>query len=284
MSTKRLVDPSSDATELERRLLAASADGKPRASDRAAVWQRLMIGLTELPEVAAEGLRDEAPLPADPDLETPPAQLPAPAPAASLAPPLTWAPLVLSGVFGLVVGVVATTSFFLLRDDASPPAPSAPASPASASPRAASVEPRTTGTRGDDSVEPARTQSPPSVAVENLRPLTRPNAAQPSGAAEPMPSGSPASQLRQEAALLRLAREQLGRGALTEASSTLTQSRVAFPDSRLSQEREALTIELYVRQGRMLEARSLARAFLSKHPQSPHAAQVRRALETGSQD
>jgi outer membrane protein assembly factor BamD (BamD/ComL family) len=102
--------------------------------------------------------------------------------------------------------------------------------------------------------------------------------------AEPALSDGATSQLRQEAALLRRAREQLGRGALTEASSTLTESRVAFPESRLSQEREALTIELYVRQGRLLEARTLARVFLSRHPQSPHAAQVRRALATTSQE
>lgn len=51
-----------------------------------------------------------------------------------------------------------------------------------------------------------------------------------------------------------------------------------------SQERDALTIELTVRQGRTLEARSLARTVLSKHPQSPHAAEVRRVLETAGQD
>lgn len=74
------------------------------------------------------------------------------------------------------------------------------------------------------------------------------------------------------------------RGAVAEAAETLRESRATFPESRLSQERDALTIELTVRQGRTLEARSLARAFLSKHPQSPHAAQVRRVLETAGQD
>ena len=97
-------------------------------------------------------------------------------------------------------------------------------------------------------------------------------------------SSNAASRLRQEAALLREAREQLGRGSLSEASNTLAKSHTEFPHSRLLQEREALTIELYMRQGRKLEARSLARAFLSKYPHSPHAAQVRRALEAGPED
>lgn len=261
MTTKRLVDPGSDATELERRLLAASTDSKPRQSDRAAVWQGLMLGLMDAPEVDPASL-PEASLPALP---------------ASVAP-LSWGPLVLSGVVGLAVGVAATTSFFLLRDDASPAAPTAPVNSVIGSAPAASVEQYSAEST-------ARPASPPGAAVEQVQPSTRPNAARPTAAATAsVPSDGATSRLRQEAALLRLAREQLGRGALTEASNALMESRVAFPDSRLSQEREALTIELYVRQGRTLEASSLARAFLSKHPHSPHAAQVRRALETTSQD
>lgn len=284
MTTKRLVDPNSDASELERRLLAAATDPKPREGDRKAVWQRLMLGLTELPDAALGGADGGAPLPVEPDLGAAPAPLPAPAP--SLVPALPWAPVLLSGVLGLAVGVVATTSFFLLRDDASPPASPAPASTASSSPSVATVEPRTASTPDQDAVEPpARAESPPSVPVEKLSPATRPNAPRPeSETAAPAPSVDVASQLRQEAGLLRRAREQLGRGALTEASKALAASRAQFPDSRLSQERDALTIELFVRQGRTHEATSLARAFLSKHPHSPHAAQVRRALEPPTQD
>lgn len=274
MTTKRLVDSGSDATELERRLLAASTDPKPRQSDRAAVWQRLMLGLADAPEADPANLTDESL----------PAPSPAPSPSPSLGPPLPWAPLVLSGVVGLAVGVVATTSFFLLRDDASPARPTAPVSSVIGSAPAASVEQRATGTPVRDSVEPRGAESLPSVEVEPMLPPTRPQAPPGPQAAASAPLDGATSRLRQEAALLRRAREQLGRGALTEASNTLTESRLAFPESRLSQEREALTIELYVRQGRTLEARTLARVFLSKHPQSPHAPQVRRALETPSQD
>jgi len=273
MTTKRLVDPGSDATELERRLLAASTEPKPKQSDRAAVWQRLMLGLVEAPEADPAMLPDESLPPAPPP----------PVPSPALAPPLSWPPLVLSGVFGLTVGVVATASFFLLREDV---APAAPAHSADASAPTASVAPPATETPGHGSVEPSSTEASRSeAAVESVQPPARASAPRPGAeAAEPAPSASPASQLFQEAALLRRAREQLGRGALTEASNTLTESRVKFPESRLAQEREALTIELTMRQGRTLEASTLARVFLSKHPHSPHAVQVRRALETTPRD
>lgn len=90
-----------------------------------------------------------------------------------------------------------------------------------------------------------------------------------------------ASRLREEAALLRQAREELGRGALDDAEMSLQSSLMRFPDSKLQQEREALTIELLVRRGLTTRAASAARAFLQKYPHSPHAARVRRALGEG---
>jgi len=282
MILKRLADPDSDATELERRLLASRTDPKPRANDRAAVWQRLMLGLTELPEADPTSLPDEL-VPS------------APAPSAGgMAPsaPLAWGPLVLSGVFGLSVGVVATTSFFLLSGRESSPPPLAPLSSPSASALDASIEPNGRAPTG-------ASVSPPGVASEPSAPATRgvPNVSQEERVGQavrsaPHPGGesvagvpsasaaNAASRLRQEAALLRQAREQIRRGSLDEASNTLAKSRSAFPDSTLLQEREALTIELYMLQGRTLEAQSLASVFLAKYPHSPHAAQVRRALHT----
>lgn len=282
MTLKRLADPDSDASELERRLLAARTDPKPREQDRAAVWQRLMLGLTELPEADPTSLPDElAPS--------------APAPSlGGVAPtaPLAWGPLVLSGLVGLAVGVVATASFFLLSGRESSPPSVAPLSAPSASAGDAASEPNGRAPTGVAVV-------PPGVAIEPAAPALRgepgdsgervaqaarsaPHPGGESGVHAPFASAAnAASRLRQEAALLRQAREQLGRGSLDEASNTLAKSRSTFPDSTLLQEREALTIELYLLQGRGPEAQSLASVFLEKYPHSPHAAQVRRALSAG---
>lgn len=265
MILKRLADPDSDATELERRLLASPTDPKPRDNDRAAVWQRLMLGLTELPVADATRIPDD-PVPS----------APAPSPTAASS----WGPLVLTGLLGLAVGVVATTSFFLLRGGESPSSALAPVSSVSVSARAVAIEPNG---RAFTEVPPAA----PSVAVGEPAPAKRrgPNdSAERAGHSASGGGATAASRLRQEAALLRQARGQLGRGSLDEASNTLAKSRTAFPDSTLAQEREALTIELYMLQGRTLEAQSLASVFLAKYPHSPHAAQVRRALRAGRQD
>ncbi|HEU5076739.1 MAG TPA: hypothetical protein VFU02_21265 [Polyangiaceae bacterium] len=312
MTLKRLADAGSDATDLERRLLASHTDPpKPREADRALVWQRLIVGFAEAPEAGPPSALDEVPLPVQDLVGTP-----APAVAPVLASPLQWAPLVVSGVCGLVLGVVATTSFFLLRDSeprtttAAAPPNAAGAGSASLPPRQGSAEgAELAGLRQSDAApqgpraqraaeaphgaesqqaigsqqraasEPSRPSTHDSVTHDQASPSPGPSPSQ----ASP-PEASAASELREDATLLRRAREQLGRGLLSEASDTLTQSRTRFPHSRLSQEREALTIELYMHQGRTLEARSLATGFLSKYPHSPHAVQVRRALETGSRD
>lgn len=280
MTLKRLADLDSDATELERRLLASRTDPKPRDHERAAVWQRLMLGLTELPEADLTSFPEE-PAPS------------APAPPPTLA--VSWGPLVLSGLLGLAVGVVATTGFFLLRGREPVPPLAAPVSSPSTSAQSVVIEPNGRAPTGG-------ALTAPSVAVEEPAPATRGEpsdsvgrdgqvvrSSPPPGGENPGPavSGSAAtaaSRLRQEAALLRQAREQLGRGSLDQASNALAKSRTLFPESTLSQEREALTIELYRLQGRTLEAQRLASVFLAKYPHSPHAAQVRRALRADSQD
>ncbi|HWO09869.1 MAG TPA: outer membrane protein assembly factor BamD, partial [Polyangiaceae bacterium] len=89
---------------------------------------------------------------------------------------------------------------------------------------------------------------------------------------------SAASQLSEEAALLREARSRLAHGDLQGASEVLATSKAKFPNSRLAQEREAATIELLRRSGDSATAAARARAFLSRYPQSPHARQVERAL------
>jgi hypothetical protein len=87
------------------------------------------------------------------------------------------------------------------------------------------------------------------------------------------------SQLREEAAVLRQAREALRRDDLAGAFAALEVARTRFPGGALIQEREALTIELLARSGQMDAARQRADAFLRAHPSSAHATRVREVLK-----
>jgi outer membrane protein assembly factor BamD (BamD/ComL family) len=83
------------------------------------------------------------------------------------------------------------------------------------------------------------------------------------------------SQLEEEAALLRRARAELRGNRLADAFATLEASREKFSLPELSQEREALLIELLFQSGQRASAVEKARRFLVQYPNSPHAAQVR---------
>ncbi len=50
----------------------------------------------------------------------------------------------------------------------------------------------------------------------------------------------------------------------------------AFPRGHLSEEREALAVQVLCASGRADEARRAAEAFVGRHPTSPQAARVRR--------
>ncbi|HVR18062.1 MAG TPA: hypothetical protein VMS65_00150 [Polyangiaceae bacterium] len=84
-----------------------------------------------------------------------------------------------------------------------------------------------------------------------------------------------ASRLKEEAALLRRARSELRAGALAAAFATLEASRQKFTAPELSQEREALAIELLYRSGERAAAAVRAREFLLRFPESPHGAAIR---------
>jgi hypothetical protein len=97
--------------------------------------------------------------------------------------------------------------------------------------------------------------------------------------AEEAVASRPASQLEEEAALLKAARQQLRHGALAAAFATLETSRQRFSPSALGQEREALMIELLYRSGQRAAAAARARAFLDRHAESPHRGQVQKFAE-----
>jgi hypothetical protein len=74
--------------------------------------------------------------------------------------------------------------------------------------------------------------------------------------------------------MLREAHDAFARGDAAGALSLIDKIAERFPAGRLGQEREALAIEALARAGRTSEASARARAFLSMHRDSPHAARV----------
>jgi hypothetical protein len=88
-----------------------------------------------------------------------------------------------------------------------------------------------------------------------------------------------ASRLREEARVLRDAREALRRGDPASAFAALEVARTEFAGGMLGEEREALTIELLAKSGQRETARQRARAFLRSFPRSAHAERVRSFAE-----
>jgi outer membrane protein assembly factor BamD (BamD/ComL family) len=84
-----------------------------------------------------------------------------------------------------------------------------------------------------------------------------------------------ASQLKEEANVLRQARAQLHAGAFASALALLDSSQRRFAAPELYQERESLMIELLFRTGQTAAASQRAKQFLATFPESPHADRVR---------
>jgi hypothetical protein len=84
------------------------------------------------------------------------------------------------------------------------------------------------------------------------------------------------SHLAEEARAVLEARNALRSNNPSAALRVLDDARARFPNGSLGQEREALTIEGLARVGRTDVARTRARAFLTRFPNSPLAANVRR--------
>ncbi len=82
------------------------------------------------------------------------------------------------------------------------------------------------------------------------------------------------SQLAAERKQLERARQMLGRGQAAQALGVLTAAEQRFPRAYLYQEREALAIRALAKAGHRAQARSRARRFLKRFPNSPLAAPV----------
>jgi hypothetical protein len=77
--------------------------------------------------------------------------------------------------------------------------------------------------------------------------------------------------LRIESAMLTVAQSQLRGKNPVDALATLRALAQKIPNGVLGQEREVLTIQALAASGNVGEARRRARAFVSAHPNSPHA-------------
>ncbi len=97
----------------------------------------------------------------------------------------------------------------------------------------------------------------------------------------PAPSGTRdvSSALRKESLALGTARAKLAAGDARAALDDVARLAAEFPHGRLLQEREVLAIDCLEALGDRDGARSRARAFLDRFPQSPYAAHVRPLAE-----
>jgi len=98
----------------------------------------------------------------------------------------------------------------------------------------------------------------------------------------PTPKGVPsailnrASSLHEESLAVIAARQALRANDAVSALRLLEQAQQRFKKGALIEERESLTIEALAKSGQVSRASTRARAFLTRYPRSPHAADVQR--------
>lgn len=269
MTLRRWLDDESGATSAERELLRAGLDSEPPAFAERAVWQRLSASLGvphadlgDVPDVTAS----------------------AGASAATAGVSHAGSSMLLTFVKGLALGVGVTAAAVGAQKALEPSAPRMdlaerreprPAPLVASAFRSAPLpplEPAGVESRG----RPAKASSPRSAAPaleRSPRDRAVPNGA---GSVAVFPDSlGPTSGLSEEAGLLRRARAELQAGSLALAFATLEASRERFATPELVQEREALTIELLYRSGQRAAAGERTLAFLTRFPESPHAARLR---------
>ena len=102
--------------------------------------------------------------------------------------------------------------------------------------------------------------------------------AQPKAAPSPG-GGAPASDLRAELQLVRAARKAIANGQPTQALISLRTHASRFPTGQLREEREALQVVAFARQGKRAKASEAAGAFLRRYPSSMQTGIVRAATQ-----
>ena len=157
----------------------------------------------------------------------------------------------------LVIGLGAgTAGYRAVLDGSRPGVPTALSVAASVGPAPAPAAPEFESPADDDSVAPA---SPPSSSAARR---------------------APSSALSVERALLDRARARMASGASDAALDSLNQHAQRFPRGLLTEEREAMAVNVLVSLGRSAEARARGRAFRERFPSSLVQRSVDAALAT----
>ena len=281
---KRFLDERSDADDFERAVLRAESDGGPPVGTEREVFARVMAVAFPV-----------APAASGPAAPVEPAAGGALGTGALVKGATTLGSLGKGFALGIGVSIAAATGSHVLGEKTPPSG--------AAAPHAASVE---MAPRAESRQTPTgRAVAPPVASGESRPPEVEARApangapqqgavvrAEPPAIAEPPLERTPsapsvasfesaderalaASRLKEEASLLRRARSELRAGALAAAFATLEASRHRFTAPELSQEREALAIELLYRSGERAAAAARAREFLARFPESPHGAAIR---------
>jgi outer membrane protein assembly factor BamD (BamD/ComL family) len=97
-------------------------------------------------------------------------------------------------------------------------------------------------------------------------------------ARDPPAASAPIDPLSGQQALLDEARRSLARGAPASALASLSTHEARYPESALTQEREALVIKSLAAVGRIAEARTRAEDFARRYPGSLLLPSVQDAL------
>lgn len=97
-------------------------------------------------------------------------------------------------------------------------------------------------------------------------------------ASTPAPLATKPSALQAELAIVRQARQALAKNQAAKALSLLQDNQERFANGALVPEREALLIIALHRSGKVQQAKSKARRFLTEHPESPMTNRVRQVL------
>lgn len=151
---------------------------------------------------------------------------------------------------------------------AEPPAGAAPAGDAPAA-----VDPAATPPAAADA--PADAPAQPRSAVAASARAAATGAPAPAASPAPAATADAASELSEEVAALRSAREALGRGQPQKSLEAVNAYFARFPGGRLSAEARVLRIEAMYAGGQRAQAATLARAMLAQSPRTPYAARLR---------
>jgi len=237
MSDLKLVAPH-QPTALERQLLNAAANESPSAEQRMRV--RLALGL---PAVAA-----------------------APPPVVKVG----RRALVVKGAAGSLVVVSAALLWFSGVGRA--PQLSAVLSNPSITVPTAAFPPVQPAATAEPVAQPLPPIEPAKDSASDVKPVTK----QVTRAASSASSIASGADLSEQLRLIDAARSAVAAGDSKSASAAIASYTSRFPRGAFGQEAAVLRIETLDLQGNHVQAASLARSFLARHPNSPHVAVVQR--------